>query len=89
MRKPVFCICTNKGADQLRSNRTADQSLCLHYIDSTINPKFKASSHLLWLYSWVCVEPGRKPLLKAGFLMTQLNIIIVVVLVIVRDFITQ
>ena len=24
-------------------------------------PKFQASSHLLWLYSLVCVGPGRKP----------------------------
>ena len=24
-------------------------------------PKFQASSHLLWLYSLVCVRPGRKP----------------------------
>ena len=26
-----------------------------------INPKFQAFSHLLWLYSPVCVGPGRKP----------------------------
>ena len=25
------------------------------------NPKFQASSHILWLYSTVCVGPGRKP----------------------------
>ena len=25
-----------------------------------LNPKFQASSHLLWLYSPVCVGPGRK-----------------------------
>ena len=25
------------------------------------NPKFQASSNLLWLYSPVCVGPGRKP----------------------------
>ena len=25
------------------------------------NPKFQASSHLLWPYSQVCVGPGRKP----------------------------
>ena len=29
----------------------------LHYR----NPKFQASSHLLWLYIPVCVRPGRKP----------------------------
>ena len=26
-----------------------------------LNPKFQASSHILWLYSPVCVGPGRKP----------------------------
>ena len=26
-----------------------------------LNPKFQASSHLLWLYSPVCVRPGQKP----------------------------
>ena len=26
-----------------------------------LNPKFQASSHLLWLYSPVCIRPGRKP----------------------------
>ena len=36
MRKPSFCICENKVADQLCGNRTADQHLCFHYIDSTI-----------------------------------------------------
>ena len=36
MRKPAFCICENKGADQLRSNCTADQHLCFRYIDSVI-----------------------------------------------------
>ena len=65
MRKPAFCICENKDADQLRGNREADQRLCFRYTDSTIlyylNPKFQASSHPLWLYSPVCVGPGRKP----------------------------
>ena len=36
MRKPAFCICENKYADQLHGNREADQGLCFHYIDSTI-----------------------------------------------------
>ena len=66
VRKPDFCICENKDADQLRSNCAADQRLCFRYTDSTLslyylNPKFQASSHLLWLYSPVCVRPGRKP----------------------------
>ena len=29
-------ICENKGADQLRGDREADQRLCFRYIDSTI-----------------------------------------------------
>ena len=36
MRKPAFCICENKDADQLRSNCAADQRLCFRYTDSTI-----------------------------------------------------
>ena len=36
MRKPVFSICENKDADQLRGNREADQRICLNYTDSTI-----------------------------------------------------
>ena len=36
VRKPDFCICENKDADQLRGNRKADQRLCFRYTDSTI-----------------------------------------------------
>ena len=36
MRKPAFCICENKDADQLRGNHEADQRLCFRYTDSTI-----------------------------------------------------
>ena len=36
MRKPAFCICENKDADQLRGNQEADQRLCFRYTDSTI-----------------------------------------------------
>ena len=61
MRKRAFCICENKDADKLRGNREADQRLCFRYTDTTLNPKFQASSHLVWLYSLVCVGPGRKP----------------------------
>ena len=51
MRKPDFCICKNKGADQLCSN------CCFRYIDSTfaLLPKSK----ILRLYiSSVVVHPG-------------------------------
>ena len=36
MRKPAFCICENKEADQLRGDREADQRLVFCYTDSTI-----------------------------------------------------
>ena len=66
MRKPAFCICENKDADQIRGSRDADERLCFRYMGSTIPllPKSEISSlisHLLWLYSPVCVIPGRKP----------------------------
>ena len=36
MRKPTFCICENKDADQLRGYREEDQRLCFLKIDSAI-----------------------------------------------------
>ena len=36
VRKPAFCLCENKDADQLRSNCAADQRFCFRHIDSTI-----------------------------------------------------
>ena len=46
MRKPAFCICENKDADQLCGHRTADQRLCFRYVDSTVRllPKSESSS---------------------------------------------
>ena len=41
MRKPAFCICENKGADQLWCNYAADQHLCFRYKDRTISLNFK------------------------------------------------
>ena len=75
MRKPAFCICENKDADQLRGNREADQRLCFRNIESTIPllPKYEISR--LPLSSEV-VQPGlcgtwsETP--KTGFLTTRL-----------------
>ena len=80
MRKPAFCICENKDADRLRSNCSAVQRLCFHYMDihykgSTIPllPKTQISS----IYaSSVAAQPGlcgtwsETP--KTGFLTTRL-----------------
>ena len=75
VRKPDFCICENKDADQLRCNREADQRLCFHYTDSTtpLLPKSEISSLKL---SSVAVLPGLCRTLsetpKTGFLKTRL-----------------
>ena len=75
MRKPAFCICENKDADQLRGNREADQRICFRYSDSTIPllPESKISSLYL---SYVAVQPGlcqtRSETRKTGFLITRL-----------------
>ena len=75
MRKPDFCICEHKDADQLRGNREADQRLCFPYIDSTI--PLLSKSEISSLYpSSVVVQPGlcgtwsETP--KTGFLTTRL-----------------
>ena len=43
MKKPTFCMCENKEADQLRGNRETDQHLRFRLIDSTIPllPKYE------------------------------------------------
>ena len=64
MRKPDFCICENEDADQLRGNA----KLISAFVFATwivqslfyLNPKFQAYTYLMWLYSLVCVRPGRK-----------------------------
>ena len=77
MRKPAFCICENKDADQLRGNREADQRLRFRYMDSTIPllPKSEISS---FYPSSVTAQPGlcrtwsETP--KTGFLTTRLKL---------------
>ena len=75
MRKPAFCICENKDADQLRGNREADQRLRFRYTDSTI-PQLPISKISSLLLSSVAVQPGlcqtwlETP--KTGFLTTRL-----------------
>ena len=65
VRKPALCIYENKDADQL----AVTAKLISAFVFATrivqslffLNPKFQASSHLLWLYSPFCVGSGRKP----------------------------
>ena len=64
MRKPTFCICLNKGADQLRT--TAKLISTFVFATSIVQflfylyPKFQASSLLIRLYRPVCVGHDRK-----------------------------
>ena len=65
MGKPTIFIGENKGADQLRGDREADQRLCFRYSDSTIPLLLKSEISSFSLFSVlvqaVCVEPVRKP----------------------------
>ena len=58
MRKPDFCLCKNNGADQLCSNCTADQRLCLHYLDSTV-PLLLLKIRNFKLLTFFCDFTGR------------------------------
>ena len=76
MRKPDFCICENKDADQLRGNREADQLLCFRYTDSTIPllPKYKDLSLKPFSEAAqpdLCGTWSETP--KTGFLMSRLK----------------
>ena len=60
MRKPAPCTYEIKGTYQLCGNQAADQCLYFPSIDivqylNFLNAKFQASSHILWLFSTVCV----------------------------------
>ena len=66
MGKPTICIGENKGADQLRGNREADQRHCFRYSDSNIPLLLKSEISSFWLFSvlvqvlvglfWTCSE---------------------------------
>ena len=70
MRKPAFCICENKDADQLRGNREAVQRLCFSYTNSTIPLLPKSEISGFWQSS-VAAQPSlcrtRSETPKTGF----------------------
>ena len=76
MKPPVFCLCENKGANQLHGHRAADQCLCFRYIKSTIHVLPKAAISSL-LSSYVAVEAGLcrtwSGTQKTGFFMTLIK----------------
>ena len=70
VRKLAICIGENKNEDQLRGNREAgNREADQRIVFATrkvlplffLNPKFQASSCILWLYSPVCIGPVPKP----------------------------
>ena len=71
MRKLDFCLCENKGADQLRSSCKADQRLYFRYLDSRIPflPKAEFSSfYLSSVAVQACLRPTWSETWKTGFL---------------------
>ena len=76
VRKPAFGICENKGANQLRGNREADQRLCFRYTDSKIPllPKSEISSlspSSVTVKLGLCQTRSETP--KTSFLTTRLK----------------
>ena len=57
----VFCICDNKGADQLHGNRTADQRLCFRYIGHTVPLSKSEISSLVICTAQFVSGLGRNP----------------------------
>ena len=65
MKEKTFCICKNKGTDssdhklmfiQLNDSAFVSITQIVQFL-YFLNPKCPASSHLLCLYSLVCVGP--------------------------------
>ena len=75
MRKPDFCLCENKDADQLYSYCTVDQRLCFCYTNSTI-PLLLIFKILRIYLSSVAAQAGlcqtESKTLKTGFLVLWL-----------------
>ena len=66
--KTAVCICENKGADHLRSNRAAHQCFCFRYIESTKkNPQlpksvnFKPLAIFCGCTAWFVLDLVRNP----------------------------
>ena len=55
MRKTEFCLCKNKGLDQLRSDNTADQRICIRFLNSTLI-HFLLKSEISSFYSFSVTE---------------------------------
>ena len=60
MRNPVFL---HMQKQRLRSAVLTAFVFTTEIVPSLniLNPKFPASSHILWLYGPVCIRPGQEP----------------------------
>ena len=77
MRKPAFCICENKDADQLRGDGEADQRLCFRYMDSTkpLLPKTEICSlYASSVIAQPCLRRTWSETPKTVFLTTRLKL---------------
>ena len=76
MRKPDFCLCKNKDADQLCSNCTADQRICFRCSDRTIPllplPKISRFFFSYTVQAGMCLTWSE--IQKVGFLASRLKL---------------
>ena len=84
MRKRDYCLCENKGADQLSSNCEADQRLCFRYSDSTIPLLLKSEISSVELFSelvqvGLCRTWSETP--KTGFLTSRPILLLVMTMI--------
>ena len=74
MRKTDFCVCKNKGADQLCSDCKADQRLCFCYMGSTnISSTYTQNFKILAFFlesTTLCQTGSETP--KTSFLVSRL-----------------
>ena len=61
MRKPVFAFAKTKVQISCMVSSIFAFATSIMEPLYFLNLKFQASNHLLWLYSSLCVVPGRKP----------------------------
>ena len=65
LRKPAFAYAKTKPqiSCAVTTQLISAFVFATHIVQSLffLNPKYQASSYLLWFYSLVCVRPGRKP----------------------------
>ena len=75
MRKTDFCLCEDKGADQLHSSCEAGRCLCFRYTDSAI-ALLRTSETTNFCSSSVAAQAGLCQTLsetpKTGFLVSRL-----------------